>query len=222
MTLAACALIALYVVKSLAGIDLVEGLSLGSWLPIDGIEFNAPLRPQAGELILDEDFEPRFALARRWDTHVRSKLGRATLDYPENCMHASRCARIRAPDTGWWSLGARTLVVVQPGEFFEVEALVANDSDRGKVEIQVACYDSAHALIDRARWKVAPSRRFAPERIAMRLQVPANVAAVRLRLAGSGPGEFRLDDIRFRSCGASIESCATHGAARMRRLVTGS
>lgn len=189
--------IGLYVLKSVAGFNLFESVSISGYFPFDHLQLVKVSYPEAGDTIIDENFEKRFRLIRRWSRDVNAKHPGATLDFEQRYPEASRYAVIRIPDGGWWSIGSRYLVAVNAGDCLEAEALVRNGSSRGRAEIQIATYDQSRKLIDFSRWRAAPDQRFEFERVTLRVSVPSGVGYVRLRLAGSGAGEFGFDDVKF-------------------------
>lgn len=187
----------LYALKKSAGVNLFEEISLSAYPPFRQLGADTLIVPRAGETMLADSFDTRFAWRRQWPEEVMSGRGRFPIAYGTGGVAGSRCAIVRSAEPTWWNLPHRYLVAVQPGNGLHAEAMVMKAHPAGRAEIHIAAYDAARRPLGSARWRSATQRHGAFERLELDVTIPPGVAFVRLRLAGRGAGEFRFDDVVF-------------------------
>ena len=123
--------------------------------------------------------------------------GKVIKEHDSYGLNNSRCLVIKSSSTKSWSCSHRKYVRVKNGDVFGFKVSVKLQGDKLKAYAGVAAFDETkHAIswnyisekIDRdAEW-VTVEKTFT---------IPEGITYIRFRLAGTGVGEFRFDDIYF-------------------------
>jgi len=189
--------ITLYWVKGKIGINLFDSYSLSGFYPFSNLS-GIIIHPRPGKTILDESFDSKFSLVRKWAKIWMYEKGRVSVGFAEHGRNNTRCLLIKSASSKNWAYSLRYYVSVKKGDRFSFEGYSQISGKDVVASFDVASFDQRRRVINwrMERSKVKKSGSF--EKVKIKLTVPEGVALIVFRFTGSGAGEFRFDDIKVK------------------------
>ena len=126
-----------------------------------------------------------------------AEKGKVTQEYDKNVISNSRVLLIKSKSSKSWANMHYMFVQVKPGDIFYFEGFIQMDGKASNAYLGVASFDVNKKVIKYSyvRKKVNKSKVWI--KVNERFKVSDGIEYIRLRLTGSGIGEFRFDDIKL-------------------------
>jgi hypothetical protein len=188
-----------YWLKCQLGINVVHGFSLHPYFPFSYLQKNMVISLPHPGIVLQESFEP-YHLINPWSSQlwVREK-GAATMVRDTSGMHNSHCLLIRNGSTASWSLAQDKFVEVRKGDTFSFSGYINMHGENVVSFIGVSAFDGQRKAIKRNYVSTKAPAVDTWVKVEQSFTIEEdNIQLIKLRLTGSGRGEFRFDDIIFR------------------------
>lgn len=196
LCLAITALLFLYWLKNLLGINLLTNLSVSAYPPFKQLLIDTTLHPAPGELILDENFESPLPSSITWLNLTAPNLDAITATYEQDPAR-SRHLVVTNNSERWWHITHRYRVAAQPGDRFHIKAHLWSDSAGGHAGIQVGTMANEGHIIRRNTWRAESEIQGKFQQVQQEITVTPGTHFLQFRLAGHGRGIFKFDNIQF-------------------------
>jgi len=191
-------LISAYWIKILIGINIFESYSFSKYIPFKYQMVDSTLRPESGDIIINESFNTTPILKRnRWYLWMREK-GKVVRDYDTNGFRNSKCLLIKSNSDKSWSYSSPKFIQVKKGDVFSYKGFSNLQGENVHATFCLVSYNKDKNVIKWDYEKTNISQTNEISKIEKRFTVTDGISFIKFRITGGGAGKFRFDDIEFR------------------------
>ncbi len=186
-----------YWLKSNIGINFSEKYTLSEYFPFYYFTPNRIINNQPPGIILEDSFDS-FSFFGNWTSLWMREQGKVTKELDEHGVENSRCLVIKSSSTKSWSYSHRNSIKVTKGDVFTFQVAVKLRGGNIIAQASVSASDENMSIVSWNYAKESTDIRNDWVLIKQTFTIPDNIGYIRLKLSGSGKGEFRFDDICFK------------------------
>lgn len=186
-----------YWLKSNIGIDFSEKYTLSEYFPFYYLAPNRVINNQPPGIILNDSFDS-FSFFGNWTPLWMREQSKVTKELDEHGIENSRCLVIKSSSTKSWSYSHRNSIKVTKGDVFTFQVAVKLRGENIIAQAAVSTSDKNKSIVSWNYAKEMTDTRNAWVLIKNTFTIPDNIAYIRLKLSGTGAGEFRFDDVCFK------------------------
>jgi hypothetical protein len=186
-----------YWLKSAMGVNLSRDTSLAAYFPFSLFRFEQHIYEEYGPVDVVEDFDSFFFYKMRWQKVHTPEKDAISVERSRTGPGSSPSLRVTNMGQHWWHVSHRYFYAVREHDRFHLEGMLLNSGEQGYGEIQVSALDAERRILQRDRWRLGTNTRGKQVHVEKLFAIPADVAYIRLRVAGEGPGRFEYDNLRL-------------------------
>ncbi len=186
-----------YWLKCQQGMNFSNSIHLSDYIPFKYLTRNYVINdPKPGELI-NESFDQSKWLLNNWTEPWMIEKGKVTQTYDNNGINNSRVLLIKSTSSKHWDYNHYGFVQVKPGDTFYFEGFIKIDEKDTYAYLGVASFDKNKKVIKYSYVRKKVNKRWTWIKVKKQFKIPDGIEYIRLRLTGSGIGEYRFDNIRL-------------------------
>jgi len=190
--------LAIYWIKSRAGINLSESISLSGYWPFEYFRRNKIISVQQPGIIFNDSFDSS-RLLDPWVLSWMKEKGKVAKVYDTDGGFHSRCLLIRSESEMGWVCSYLGLIKVKQGDRFSFTGAAKLKGDKVSAYAGVSAFDRDKNAITWNYLKEGVGRNNLWLNFNRSFSVSdKNIKYIRFRISGIGIGEFRFDDICFK------------------------
>lgn len=185
-----------YWLKSNMGIDFFEKYTLSEIFPFNYLVPNKVIGNQSPGILLDDSFDS-FSLFGNWTSLWMREKGKVTKEIVDTVRDNSHCLVIKSRSSESWSLSHKNIIKVKQGEVFTFQVAVKLNGDNVLAQIGLALFDKDISVVSSNR---ATNSTIVNDRwilLKNKFTIPDEIFYIRLKISGTGEGEFQFDDVYF-------------------------
>lgn len=186
----------IYSIKSFLGIDLLPSVSFSEYSPFKYLVDDHTIhKPKPGVLVCD-DFEKERWLPV-WSSLWMSEEGKANKSISSKGRNNSKCLYIISHSNKSWVCAYDQYIKVKTGDVFSFDGWVHITGDKPVAYVALSSYDANKKVLNYEYDHSSIETKETWVHVQKRFQIGESPAYIRLRLTGTGQGEYHFDDVRF-------------------------
>ena len=185
-----------YWLKSQMGISFSEKYSLSKYFPFSYFSPRKVICDPAPGILLEDSFDS-FSLFGNWTPLWMREKGKVNKSYVASGIDNSRCLFIKSISTKSWACSYKKMIRVREGDVFSYKAFAKLLGDSPIASTSIVTFDKDERVIS---WNDFSKQTDTVDEwvpLEKTFTIPEGVTYIRLRVSGTGIGEFRFDDISF-------------------------
>ncbi len=194
-----------YWLKCNMGFNFSKNHSLSKYFPFKYMYPKKVINNPAAGILLNDSFDS-FSLFGNWTPLWMREQGKVTKGYDANGIDNSHCLFIKSSSAKSWSCSYKKMILVQEGDMFTYTTFVKLLGDSPTAYVSVATFDANEKVISWNDFSRQADIMDEWVQLKKTFTIPEGIAYIRLRVSGTGIGEFRFDDVSFMKIAYSEKS----------------